>query len=252
MEYLSINSLKPITFLIVFILCLLMEILFHQFKHQYTKRFWTNTLLLICSSLLGFIISKQTPLFFHNASNIFKLSHLPWGLGLASTIIIFDLAIYWQHRMSHIVPFLWKIHAIHHSDTAMDISTAYRFHPFEIYLSALYKGVLIYILSPRIEHFIIYETILFSMALFNHSNIKISKSLDHLLRFFIVTPAMHFPHHHPNKKYTNTNYGNFLSLWDRIFKSYTNYEGSHFGLNYVNEKQAKSFQYLLAAPFMKF
>jgi sterol desaturase/sphingolipid hydroxylase (fatty acid hydroxylase superfamily) len=182
-------------------------------------------------------------------SHIIDLSALPFWIGSILTILIFDLAIYWQHRIFHIDKFLWKFHITHHSDRAMDFSNAFRFHPGEIIISGFYKALFIYLLMPSIEVFMAYEIILHSMAVFNHSNISIPKPIDKILRIFIVTPAMHWPHHSPNKELTNSNYGNFLSIWDRIFGSYTSEENSTFGLDTISGEESSSIKNLLLLPF---
>lgn len=241
MEY-----LKPISFVIIFSICFILEQNIPLFKEQYKKRFIINLGLLFLSIVtvklvfpwsLNDLLGSQT--------FTYSISQLPFAIGLVLTIVIFDCAIYWQHRLSHIIPIFWLFHKIHHCDKAMDLSTGFRFHPMEILLSSLYKFSLLLLLRPSFNQYLIYETILFSMAIFNHSNFKISDRLDRFLRIFIVTPSMHYPHHHPSKENTNSNYGNFLSLWDRLFNSYNSNHTNLFGLNFISKMQSESFRYVL-------
>jgi len=133
-------------------------------------------------------------------------------------IIILDLIIYWQHRIFHVVPLFWRLHKVHHSDNAIDTSTALRFHPVEIVLSMLVKFAAIILFGIPVLAIVIFEILLNAMALFNHSNIKIP--FDNILRLFIVTPDMHRVHHSVIVGETNSNYGFNVPWWDRIFGSY--------------------------------
>ena len=133
--------------------------------------------------------------------------------------LLLDAAIYWQHRWMHTIPLLWRLHRVHHSDTAFDASTALRFHPLEILLSLLYKCALIIALGAPPLAVFLFEVLLSGAALFNHANLRLRG--DAWLRRVIVTPDMHRIHHSVHRAETDSNYANVLSLWDRLFRSYT-------------------------------
>ena len=181
--------------------------------------FFIDTLLVRIAQpvILSFIaITANDGAFLH----ISALDAFPF-ISLVLAILLLDLAIYWQHRVSHILPFLWRIHQVHHTDPQIDISTAVRFHPIEIFLSLLYKAVVIYVFSIPYEAVLIFDILLNASAMFNHSNGRLPRVMDTYLRLFLVTPDMHRIHHSQNPKEANSNYGFFLSLWDRLFNSYT-------------------------------
>ena len=133
-------------------------------------------------------------------------------------IILLDLLIYWQHRIFHEVPLLWRLHKMHHSDSWLDVSSAVRFHPIEILLSMLIKFVAILLFGIPALAIMWFEVILNGTALFNHSNARIPG--DKWLRLFIVTPDMHRVHHSVYPSETNSNYGFNIPWWDRLFGSY--------------------------------
>ena len=149
-------------------------------------------------------------------------NRLNWALWLEvlSSVVVLDFAIYWQHRWFHAIPVLWPIHRVHHSDTAFDASLGLRFHPAEIVLSLGYKMLLIALLGIAPLAIIVYEAALAAFALLTHSNIAISRRLDNWLRTVFVTPDWHRVHHSVHRDETDSNYGNILSLWDRMFASY--------------------------------
>lgn len=146
---------------------------------------------------------------------------LPDWVVIIISLILLDMAIYWQHVATHKIPILWRLHQVHHTDRDMDVTTAVRFHPIEICLSMVYKMAIVAILGAPVAAVILFEVILNGCAMFNHANLRLPKWLDRALRIFIVTPDMHRVHHSAQPTETNSNYGFSTSLWDRIFGSYT-------------------------------
>lgn len=151
--------------------------------------------------------------------NILDVS--PWVAGLLAVIAL-DFAIYWQHVATHKIPLLWRMHRVHHADHDMDVTTAIRFHPLELFLSLLYKSLFVAVLGASVTAVIVFELMLFIGPAFNHSNLKLPRRLDRLLRLVIATPDVHRAHHSIHREEQDTNYGFFLIWWDRIFKTYTN------------------------------
>lgn len=143
----------------------------------------------------------------------------PWA-GVVAGIVLLDVAIYWQHRLLHLVPLFWRLHRVHHADTGFDVTTAVRFHPLEIVLSMGIKLGLIALLGVPALSVLLFEIALSAGSLFTHSNVGLPVSLDRRLRWLFVTPDMHRIHHSVHKDETNSNFGFHLSIWDRIFGSY--------------------------------
>ncbi len=152
---------------------------------------------------------------------LFNLLEIPALFSVLLSLILLDLLIYWQHRMFHAVPILWRLHRVHHSDPDLDVTSGGRFHTVEILLSMLIKMLAVILLGVPVVAVILFEILLNGLAMFNHSNVAIPTSLDSLLRKLIVTPDMHRIHHSVLPLETNSNYGFNLSCWDRLFSSYT-------------------------------
>jgi len=186
---------------------------------------------------------------------LFNNITLPFWITVIISLIIMDMAIYFQHRIFHAIPILWRLHLVHHADLDYDLSTGLRFHPIEIILSMLIKFAIILILGVPIIAVILFEIILNSVAIFNHSNISLPKKLDHILRWFIVTPDMHRVHHSVEVDETNSNFGFNLPWWDRIFKSYrqqTRAANITIGLpEYRKPQQVYGIIQMLRLPFKK-
>jgi sterol desaturase/sphingolipid hydroxylase (fatty acid hydroxylase superfamily) len=146
-------------------------------------------------------------------------------------VLVLDLAIWGQHWASHKVPLFWRLHQVHHADRDIDVTTAVRFHPVEIALSMLWKIVVVVPLGAPPLAVFLFEVILNACAMFNHANIALPQWLDRILRLLVVTPDMHRVHHSVLRREHNTNYGFNLSVWDRLFRTYTAQpEGGHQGM----------------------
>ena len=145
---------------------------------------------------------------------------LPTAIAVPLAVILLDLAIYWQHRLFHIVPLIWPLHRLHHRDEAMDVTTGVRFHPGEILVSAGYKFVVVIALGASPLAVLVFQGILGAASLWEHANLRLPVRIDRALRHVIVTPAMHLVHHGRDGDDMRTNFGFSTSLWDRLFASY--------------------------------
>lgn len=145
---------------------------------------------------------------------------LPSWLAVLLSVLLLDCLIYWQHRLFHAVPWLWRLHRMHHSDTHIDASTAIRFHPVEIALSMLIKVAAVLALGAPALGVLLFEVLLNASAIFNHSNLRLPLGVDAFLRRWLVTPDMHRVHHSWHPAETDSNFGFCLPWWDRLFASY--------------------------------
>jgi sterol desaturase/sphingolipid hydroxylase (fatty acid hydroxylase superfamily) len=136
-------------------------------------------------------------------------------------VVVFDLERYWLHRLLHLVPILWRCHALHHSDRELDVSTGYRHHPFEVALVALVLPLSAMALAIPGAVIIAYGAIDAISAVFQHGNIRLPRWLERALAPIIVTPAMHRVHHSIDRREADSNFGQIFSFWDRLFATYT-------------------------------
>jgi sterol desaturase/sphingolipid hydroxylase (fatty acid hydroxylase superfamily) len=139
--------------------------------------------------------------------------------GLALNLLILDFWIYFWHRINHVIPFLWRFHEVHHLDETLDASSALRFHFGEVVLSSLTRALVIILLGLPFYTIIVFETLVTVSAIFHHSNIRLPDQFEKLLSLVIVTPSVHWVHHHALRSDTDSNYSTILSIWDRLFGS---------------------------------
>jgi len=181
---------------------------------------------------------------------------VPFALAVLISVVALDFIIYLQHVLVHAVPALWRLHRVHHADLDFDVTTGARFHPIEILLSMLIKFSAIVVIGPPVVAVVIFEVVLSSMAMFNHSNVRLPLGLDRVIRLFIVTPDMHRVHHSTEDNETNSNYGFNLSIWDRLFGTYIDqprggHQAMHIGIHgFTDPKQVNQLPGMLALPFI--
>ena len=234
-----------------------------QLKTSRVRRWFTNITIAglnnVFVRLMGFIalpvVALSTALYAEESKiGLFYFLDLPLWLSCILSIILLDLAIYFQHVASHHIPFLWRLHKVHHADTDIDVTTAVRFHPVEIVLSMLYKVALVLFFGVPVLAVFLFEMILNACAMFNHANVNLPKGLDRVLRLFIVTPDMHRVHHSVREVETNSNYGFNIPLWDYVFGTYTSqprdgHEGMTIGLESYQTPKPTQIFWSLSLPF---
>ncbi len=145
---------------------------------------------------------------------------LPFWAVFAATLILLDLAVWFQHFLTHRVDVLWRLHRVHHADPDIDVTTAIRFHPIEMALSALWKAAVVIALGAPALAVFVFELALNALAQFNHANLALPPRVERVLRWVIVTPHMHRVHHSVFEAESLKNYGFCLSVWDRLFGQY--------------------------------
>lgn len=137
------------------------------------------------------------------------------------SVIVLDMFDYVWHRANHRVSFLWRFHKAHHADTYMDVSTALRFHPGELIISFIVKASWVAIWGPTIIAWFVFEALVSLSAQFHHSNIDFPDKTEKYLSLLVVTPRYHASHHAIDRTYGDANFSTILSIWDKLFFSYS-------------------------------
>jgi sterol desaturase/sphingolipid hydroxylase (fatty acid hydroxylase superfamily) len=171
----------------------------------------------------------------------------------AVVFILFDIWMYLWHMANHRSAFLWRFHRAHHADTEMDSTTALRFHPGELVISAFVRLPVIILIGMSFSELVFFEIMLNISTLFHHSNIGIPEEWDRLLRVVIVTPNMHRVHHSVERFETDSNFTSLLSLWDRLARTFRMRGDTHtvvFGLPLFREIYYQRLWGFLITPFV--
>ena len=256
-------ALRLGVFALVLSILFLMEVASPRRKLIYSKskRWRTNFSLSITNTLIvsvflpiagvaAAITAQNNGWGFFNTVNV-----SPW-ISVPFFLLAFDLTIYFQHRIFHAVKPLWRLHRMHHADLDYDVSTGIRFHPVSIVISSLVKLALIFLLGPLASAVLIADVLLNTTSMFNHSNWKIPKGLEAVLRLIIVTPDVHRVHHSTNHEEYSNNFGFNFPWWDRIFGTYQaqpelGHEEMHVGITELQDSESIEYLALLSQPFKR-
>jgi sterol desaturase/sphingolipid hydroxylase (fatty acid hydroxylase superfamily) len=178
----------------------------------------------------------------------------PRPLEAAITFAVWSLAIYLIHVAAHRLAWLWRLHRIHHADTAVDLSTGLRHHPLEVIVNALLLAGLAALLGLDPAAIAAYAIIAAGFALWTHANLRLPGRLERGLRLVFVTPAMHHVHHSARQEETDSNYGDVILVWDRLFGTcralpLAEVRQARIGLGDADDDGAGRLLVQLAAPF---
>ena len=240
----------------------MIENTFPLFKFSYKKwnhagiNFFLTATTLIVNFLLAFILLKTANWTVANHFGLLQwLPKIPLGLYIFIGLLFLDLiGAYLVHFIEHKTKFLWRFHLIHHSDTWIDTTTANRHHPGESVLRFVFTTLAILIVGSPIWLVFLYQTLSVVATQFNHANIGLPKKLDTLLSYIIVSPDMHKVHHHYVLPYTDSNYGNIFSVWDRLFGTFMSLPKKDiiYGIDtHMKPEQHNKIKSLIAIPFQK-
>lgn len=185
---------------------------------------------------------------------LLNLVSMPVWVAVVLAILALDLAIYCQHRIFHAVPWLWRLHRMHHADLEFDVTTGLRFHPLEIVLSMAIKMVVIVLIGAPALAVVLFEVLLNATSLFNHGNVRLPQRVDRWLRLLLVTPDMHRVHHSAIQRETDSNFGFSLPWWDRLFGTYCaqpekGHQGMTIGIEDFRTEHDLRLDQMLVQPF---
>lgn len=188
-----------------------------------------------------------------NHIGLLYLIELPIGAKLIISVALYDVTTYWIHRGTHKIPLLWRFHRVHHSDTTMDSSTVFRFHPIELILVFGIGNIITAgLFGTDVFSMALYYFILYVFLFFEHANLNYPNWLNSTFGLIFVMPDHHRVHHQQDQFYTDSNYADIFILWDRIFGTFKimPIEKMKYGLVEFEEDNRQTFLYLIKSPFI--
>jgi sterol desaturase/sphingolipid hydroxylase (fatty acid hydroxylase superfamily) len=202
-------------------------------------------------SILVVMTVEQTAI---NHWGILNMVILPPTVKIISAILLLDLLSYILHNVMHKVPFLWRLHRIHHSDSTLNASSALRFHPLDIVVTqGVFQCLIMMVVGVSMTSFVIYGTIAIPLLIMQHSNVRFPRWVEHYASLIIATPGWHKIHHSSNQKETDSHYGDVFTFWDRIFGTWGKMQPHEidYGLDEFKSSDKNKIGYLLKSPFKK-
>lgn len=228
---------------------------YKKWKHASVNIFFTFTTIII-NFVLAFIMVKASDFTVDNQFGLlYWLSVEGWMFLIIGLLLLDLISAYFIHWLEHKVKWMWQFHIVHHSDKEIDTTSANRHHPGESLFRLVFTVLAVLLIGTPIWLIFLYQTMSVVLTQFNHANIKMPKWLDDSLMWIFVTPNMHRVHHHYRQPYTDSNYGNIFSIWDRIFGTYKSAPNEKlvYGIDTMMETQnTGNIVELLKKPFTKY
>lgn len=228
---------------------------YKKWHHAGINIFLTLTTIVI-NFLLAFILLQSANWTITNQFGI--LQWLPpmslWLYTLVGLLLLDLIGAYLVHLIEHKTKMLWRFHLIHHTDTWIDTTTANRHHPGESVIRFAFTTLGVLMVGSPMWMVFVYQTLSVIASQFNHANIAIPEKWDRILSYFIVSPNMHKVHHHYQLPYTDSNYGNIFSIWDRLFGTFMALpkEKIVYGIDtHMKMEEHNQLKNLLKIPFQK-
>lgn len=151
---------------------------------------------------------------------LFNLIDMPAPLVLLAALTVRTLAMYWLHRIMHAVPVLWRVHRVHHTDPVLDVSTGLRHHPLEQLLGAPVALAVVVALGLPLWAALLTDAVLLAGALLKHLDGDLPKPVERWAALVLATPTVHRLHHSAAVAETDSNFGNLVIVWDRLFGTF--------------------------------
>ncbi len=228
---------------------------YKKWQHAGINFFLTLTTIVI-NFILAFILLQTADWAYANNFGILQwLPEMPLGVNCLIGLLLLDfIGAYLVHFVEHKSKVLWRFHLIHHTDTWIDTTSANRHHPGESVIRFTFTTLGVLIVGSPMWMVFLYQTLSVIATQFTHANISLPKKLDTLLSYVIVSPDMHKVHHHYQLPYTDSNYGNIFSIWDRIFGTFKTLEREEiiYGVDtHMEIEMHNNLKNLLKIPFKK-
>lgn len=198
---------------------------YHKPRHAGVNLFFTLTTIVV-NFALAFVLVKASD--WAVASHIGVLSWLTlplWAEAIIGLLLLDLIGAWLAHWTEHHVKWMWQFHAVHHSDQYVDTTTANRHHPGESVIRFVFTTLAVIIVGAPMWLVFMYQAFSVLLSQFNHANIELPRWADRAVGWLVVTPNMHHVHHHYVLPYSNTNYGNIFSIWDRLFSTHAERAG---------------------------
>jgi sterol desaturase/sphingolipid hydroxylase (fatty acid hydroxylase superfamily) len=209
------------------------------------------------SLLFAFVLSSAVAFvawtFPLGSPRLLEAAGLPAAGQLVLGIVALDFAFgYVAHRTMHASARLWRFHRVHHSDPFVDVTTSYRTHPVESVWRHLWLFSTVWLLGVPAESVVAFRVLSGINGILEHANVRVAPALDSALSWLWVTPNMHKVHHSRLQFETDTNYGNLLPFYDRMFGTFV--PTSHaltveYGLDDASPQEVRTFAAMLAMPW---
>lgn len=227
-----------------------------RFDYQKMKHTGTNLFFLGTSLVINLLFTAATAGIFiwaeHRGIGLLHTVAWPFWVELLLAVMALDLVAQWlAHYLLHRVKWMWKFHLVHHSDTHVDATTGTRHHPGDYLVREVFSLVTVLVFGIPLAFYVFYRIATIFFTYLTHANIVVPTWIDRPMSWIFITPNMHKFHHHVERPWTDTNFGNIFSIWDRLFGTmvYDDPRKVRYGVDTLEGTPDESIAYQLKVPF---
>ncbi|TYA56820.1 sterol desaturase family protein [Formosa maritima] len=229
---------------------------YKKWQHAWPNFFFTLTTIIINFGLAFILLQSADWVKANNFGIINWLPYMPLWLYVVLGVLLLDFfGAYLAHYVEHKINLLWMIHLVHHTDHKVDTTTGNRHHPIESVIRFIFTLFGVFIVGTPIAIVFIYQSLSVVFTQLTHANIKLPKKVDKIISYVFISPDMHKIHHHYVLPYTDSNYGNIFSIWDRLFGTFMTLDREKlvYGVDvFPDEIKNSSIKELLKQPFQNY
>jgi sterol desaturase/sphingolipid hydroxylase (fatty acid hydroxylase superfamily) len=229
---------------------------YSKWKHAGLNLFFTATTIIINVLFAGGILFASDWTQAHHFGLLNMIEMPLWVFMIVGMLVLDLVGAYSIHWLEHKIKVLWRFHLIHHTDTYVDTTTANRHHPGESVFRAVFTMLGVFLLGAPMWLVMLYQACSAFLSQFNHADINLPKWLDDSMSWILVSPNMHKTHHHYVLPYTDSNYGNIFSVWDRLFGTFSYFEDPKkiiYGIDtHTKPEEHDNMANLLKIPFQTY
>lgn len=231
----------------------LVKFQYKKWQHASINIFFTFTTIVVNFAMAFLLLVTAQFAVENNLGLLFLIPEIPLIFSTVIGLLLLDLiGAYLAHYVQHRIKWMWRFHLIHHTDVYIDTTSANRHHPGESVIRFVFTMLAVLIVGAPMWMVFLYQSLSVIFSQFNHANITLPKKVDRILSWFIISPDMHKVHHHYVLPYTDTNYGNIFSIWDRLFGTFSTLDRSKiiYGVDtHMKADEHSSLRNLLEIPF---
>ena len=238
------EDLMPTIILLCFVTLMLIEMIreiCNQSQRIRIQSYLTNIAMFVFNTSILSMLSISSLLLLaerYHHNGLLNIYNQP--VQVLFSFILFDLTLYLWHRANHDYDCLWMFHKVHHSDKSMNVSTSFRVHFIEVLLTTFVKAFFIILTGVETAVVALFEGVSTLFVMFHHLNVTFR--CEKWLKWFFIVPSLHRVHHSTLRTNHDSNYGAVFSLWDRMFRTFTETKPVEVGL--VNVKALNFYELL--------
>ena len=222
----ALENYQPLIVLVMFVLTLLLETArplvesgIPRWRHL-GRNLGISVAAFVAFGATGFLKAGSSAWVTSHDFGLLNMAALPWAVRILVSFMVVDFTDYLFHRLQHGVSWIWRFHRVHHADSRLDASSSLRFHPVEGAAQTAYQAVAILLFGIRLDAMVLFDTVLLVFLYLQHANVNWPESIDRAARWVFVTPDVHHVHHSRDQRYTDSNFGDMFTIWDRLLGTY--------------------------------